>query len=89
LQISVVGSLPEFGALRAAYCEMQRSAATDANLFQETFRFNEAIDQMLAELVGQFPKRTGHLPDLFCLAKAKLLIRRAPPHYTENRSSAS
>jgi signal transduction histidine kinase len=56
----------EFRALRASVLRgWQDHGPLDAAAFEEMIRFNEAIDQMLAESVGQFAARTERLRDLF------------------------
>jgi signal transduction histidine kinase len=56
----------EFRALRASVLRRwSQTAQPDAAAFEEMIRFNEAIDQMLAESVNQFAKRTERIRDLF------------------------
>jgi signal transduction histidine kinase len=56
----------EYRALRASVLRRwQRTCETDAAAFQEMIRFNEAIDQMVAESVRQFAQRTENIRDLF------------------------
>ncbi|TGP44894.1 sensor histidine kinase [bacterium M00.F.Ca.ET.228.01.1.1] len=56
----------EFRALRASVLRRwSQTAQPDAAAFEEMIRFNEAIDQMLAESVDQFAKRTERIRDLF------------------------
>lgn len=56
----------EYRALRASVLRRwQLAAKLDAAAFQEMVRFNEAIDQMLAEAVRQFEKNVEQTRDLF------------------------
>ncbi|MBT2794751.1 ATP-binding protein [Paraburkholderia strydomiana] len=56
----------EFRALRASVLQKwQRVSRLDPAAFDQMTRFNEAIDQMLAESVAQFAKRTERIRDLF------------------------
>jgi len=56
----------EFRALRASVLQKwQHASRFDAAAFDQMTRFNEAIDQMLAESVAQFAKRTERIRDLF------------------------
>lgn len=56
----------EFRALRASVLRRwSQTAQSDAAAFDQMIRFNEAIDQMLAESVDQFAKRTERIRDLF------------------------
>ncbi|MDR5806399.1 HAMP domain-containing sensor histidine kinase [Caballeronia sp. LZ001] len=56
----------EFRALRASVLRRwQDHGPLDAAAFEQMIRFNEAIDQMLAESVGQFAARTERLRDMF------------------------
>lgn len=56
----------EYRALRASVLRRwQLTPHLDAAAFQEMIRFNESIDQMLAESVQQFAKRVEHTRDLF------------------------
>ncbi|WP_250495461.1 sensor histidine kinase [Caballeronia sp. GAWG1-1] len=56
----------EYRALRAsALRRWQRTCELDASAFQEIIRFNEAIDQMVAESVRQYAQRTERIRDLF------------------------
>lgn len=56
----------EYRALRASVLRRWlKGAQTDAVAFQEMIRFNEAIDQMLAESVRQYAQRAEHIRDLF------------------------
>ncbi|MFT4172805.1 MAG: sensor histidine kinase [Rhodocyclaceae bacterium] len=56
----------EYRALRASVLRRwQRRCGSDAAAFQEMIRFNEAIDQMVAESVAQFTRRTERIRDLF------------------------
>ncbi|WOD14361.1 sensor histidine kinase [Paraburkholderia kirstenboschensis] len=58
--------IAEFRALRASVLvKWQQVSRLDAAAFEEMIRFNEAIDQMLAESVRQFAKRTERVRDLF------------------------
>ncbi|MBT2793609.1 sensor histidine kinase [Paraburkholderia strydomiana] len=56
----------EFRALRASVLhKWQQASRLDAAAFDQMTRFNEAIDQMLAESVAQFARRTERIRDLF------------------------
>ena len=56
----------EYRALRASVLRRwQQRCEPDANAFQEMIRFNEAVDQMVAESVRQFAQRTERIRDLF------------------------
>lgn len=56
----------EFRALRATVLRRwQTSSPGGAAAFQEMIRFNEAIDQVLAESVRQYAQRTARIRDLF------------------------
>ncbi|SDR54109.1 Signal transduction histidine kinase [Paraburkholderia fungorum] len=56
----------EYRALRASVLyRWQQGCEADATAFQEMVRFNEAIDQMVAESVRQFTRRTERIRDLF------------------------
>jgi signal transduction histidine kinase len=56
----------EYRALRASVLRRwQRTCEIDATAFQEMIRFNEAVDQMVAESVQQFAQRTEAIRDLF------------------------
>lgn len=56
----------EYRALRASVLRRwQQSSQFDASAFQEMIRFNEAVDQMVAESVRQHARRTERIRDLF------------------------
>jgi signal transduction histidine kinase len=56
----------EFRALRATVLRRwQKSSPDGAMAFQEMIRFNEAIDQVLAESVRHYAQRTERIRDLF------------------------
>lgn len=56
----------EYRALRASVLRRwQLTAKLDGAAFQEMIRFNEAIDQMLAEAIRQFAKNVEQTRDLF------------------------
>lgn len=56
----------EYRALRASVMRRwQQASQGDASAFQEMVRFNEAVDQMLAESVRQHAQRTERIRDLF------------------------
>jgi signal transduction histidine kinase len=56
----------EYRALRASVLRRWLQAQqADGARFQEMIRFNEAIDQMLAESVRQYAQRTERIRDLF------------------------
>ncbi|MBC8642892.1 HAMP domain-containing histidine kinase [Caballeronia sp. EK] len=56
----------EYRALRASVLrQWQNTSPNDAVASGEVIRFNEAIDQMLAESVRQYAQRTEHIRDLF------------------------
>jgi signal transduction histidine kinase len=56
----------EYRALRASVLRRwQRTGARDEAAFQDMIRFNEAVDQMVAESVRQFAQRTERIRDLF------------------------
>ncbi|WP_042267214.1 sensor histidine kinase [Paraburkholderia heleia] len=56
----------EYRAMRASVLRRWQGASQlDASSFQEMVRFNEAIDQMLAESVRQYAQRTERIRDLF------------------------
>ena len=56
----------EYRALRASVLRRWlMMPPADAAAFQEMIRFNEAIDQMLAESVRQYAQRSQHIRDLF------------------------
>ncbi|MGF6657788.1 signal transduction histidine kinase [Paraburkholderia youngii] len=56
----------EYRALRASVLrEWLQTSPDRAAVFQEMIRFNEAIDQMLAESVRQYAQRTERIRDLF------------------------
>ncbi|WP_251031828.1 sensor histidine kinase [Paraburkholderia strydomiana] len=56
----------EFRALCATVLrQWQKCAPGDAEAFQEMIRFNEAIDQVLAESVLRYAQRTTRIRDLF------------------------
>jgi signal transduction histidine kinase len=56
----------EFRALRATVLRRwQQRSPGDAGAFQEMIRFNEAIDQVLAESVRRYAQRTTRIRDLF------------------------
>jgi signal transduction histidine kinase len=61
----------EYRALRASVLRRwQSTAELDDTAFQEMVRFNEAIDQMLAESVRQYAQRTERIRDLFAAVLA-------------------
>ena len=56
----------EYRALRASVLRRwQQTCQFDAAAFEEMIRFNEAVDQMVAESVQQFAKTTERIRDLF------------------------
>ncbi|MDB0573917.1 sensor histidine kinase [Ralstonia solanacearum] len=56
----------EYRALRASVLRRwQQASQADASALDEMIRFNEAIDQMVAESVRQHAQRTEHIRDLF------------------------
>ncbi|GAB7522514.1 sensor histidine kinase [Paraburkholderia sp. 2C] len=56
----------EYRALRASVLRRwSETSRNNAAAFQEMIRFNEAIDQMLAESVRQYAQRTERIRDLF------------------------
>ncbi|MCO5397631.1 sensor histidine kinase [Ralstonia soli] len=56
----------EYRALRASVLHRwQQAPHSDASAFQEMIRFNEAVDQMIAESVRQHAHRTERIRDLF------------------------
>jgi signal transduction histidine kinase len=56
----------EYRALRASVLRTWLQTSRDnVTAFQEMIRFNEAIDQMLAESVRQYAQRTERIRDLF------------------------
>ncbi|MBN3858284.1 HAMP domain-containing histidine kinase [Paraburkholderia sp. Ac-20340] len=56
----------EYRALRASVLRRwQRTGSLDITACQDMIRFNEAIDQMVAESVRQFAQRTERIRDLF------------------------
>lgn len=56
----------EYRALRASVLRRwQQTCEIDPATFQETIRFNEAIDQMVAESVRQFAQSSERIRDLF------------------------
>ncbi|MEM5371953.1 sensor histidine kinase [Paraburkholderia azotifigens] len=56
----------EFRALRATVLRRWlKQSSPHANAFQEMIRFNEAIDEVLAESVRRYAERTTHIRDLF------------------------
>lgn len=58
--------IAEYRALRASVLRRwQQSAPAGAEAFQEMIRFNEAIDQAVAESVRQHARRTERIRDLF------------------------
>ncbi len=61
----------EYRALRASVLQRwQTTSQLDATAFEEMIRFNEAIDQMLAESVRQYAQRTERIRDLFAAVLA-------------------
>ncbi|MEM5460645.1 sensor histidine kinase [Paraburkholderia phytofirmans] len=63
---SINDVVAEFRALRATVLRRwQKTSSGDTAAFQEIMRFNEAIDQVLAESVRQYAHRTEHIRDLF------------------------
>jgi signal transduction histidine kinase len=63
---SINDVVAEFRALRATVLRRwQKMAPSDAAAFQEMIRFNEAIDQVLAESVRHYTRRTERIRDLF------------------------
>ncbi|MDR5784556.1 sensor histidine kinase [Caballeronia sp. LZ065] len=58
--------IAEFRALRATVLRRwQKTSPAGAAAFQEMIRFNEAIDQVLAESVRHYARRTEGIRDLF------------------------
>ncbi len=58
--------IAEYRALRASVLRRwQRNCELDATAFQEMIRFNEAVDQMVAESVREFSAITERIRDLF------------------------
>lgn len=58
--------IAEYRALRASVLRRwQQASQLDASAFQEMIRFNEAVDQMVAESVRQHARRTERIRDLF------------------------
>jgi signal transduction histidine kinase len=55
----------EFRALRAVLRRWQKTSTGGAAGFEEMIRFNEAIDQVLAESVQHYAYRTERIRDLF------------------------
>jgi signal transduction histidine kinase len=63
--------IAEFRALRASVLRRwQQCSAGDVHAFQEMIRFNEAVDQALAESVRRYAQRTERIRDLFAGALA-------------------
>ncbi|MBP0595757.1 sensor histidine kinase [Paraburkholderia sp. LEh10] len=55
----------EYRALRASVLRRWQQTSWNDAAFREMIRFNEAIDQMLAESVRQYAQRTERIRDLF------------------------
>ncbi|WOD20864.1 sensor histidine kinase [Paraburkholderia kirstenboschensis] len=63
---SINDVVSEFRALRATVLRRwQKTSPSGATAFQEMIRFNEAIDQVLAESVRHYAWRTERIRDLF------------------------
>ncbi|WP_250442026.1 sensor histidine kinase [Caballeronia sp. AZ1_KS37] len=63
---SIDDVVAEFRSLRATVLRRwQETSPTGAEAFQEMIRFNEAIDQVLAESVRHYAHRTERIRDLF------------------------
>lgn len=58
----------EYRALRASVLRRwQQDGQLDPSAFQEMIRFNEAVDQVVAESVRQFSQTTERIRDLFAI----------------------
>ncbi|WP_027820964.1 sensor histidine kinase [Paraburkholderia bannensis] len=62
---SINDVVAEFGSLRATVLRRWGKTSSSGAAFQEMIRFNEAIDQVLAESVRHYAQRTERIRDLF------------------------
>ncbi|ALL70697.1 sensor histidine kinase (plasmid) [Paraburkholderia caribensis MBA4] len=94
----------EYRALRASVLrKWQQKCQLDAAAFQEMIRFNEAVDQMVAESVQEFSAITERIRDLFTgvlahdlrspvgaiLNSARVIMADENPSSTSLRASAN